>query len=158
MDLVHVWQEAARPLQVRAVRRPSTRPRSRWAGYWPAPLTACYCCLWLPWQVVLDKFFCFDSMLLLPMIALVRRHSPRQRSRWAWPAPLSACFQLLLPIIAWQVLLDKFFVHPYLGLSPKKYHQRWRKHRAINCWLCWHCWHCWNGVHCRHGLHCRIVG
>ena len=33
----------------------------------------------------------------------------------------------------------------------KKYHQRWRWHRAIDCLHCWHCWHCWP---CWHGLHC----
>ena len=31
----------------------------------------------------------------------------------------------------------------------KKYHQRWGKHRLINCLYFWHCFHC---LHCWHCL------
>ena len=67
---------------------------------------------------------------------------------WIWIAAIERAvmqsWPSLCPSISfskrlrWQCDVDRWW-------WQKKYHERWRKHRLINCLYCWHCLHC---VHC----------
>ena len=44
----------------------------------------------------------------------------------------------------------------FCEVSYKKYHQRWRQHRAKHYTVLKHCFHCLHCLHCLHCSHCLL--
>ena len=66
-----------------------------------------------------------------------------QMNKWWWLLYNSSAFPESPEL---NTTLGLLYIQTANHQVAKKYHQRWRQHRAICCFYCWHWFYCWHGL------------